>query len=145
MTSVTDEKITNKMVRRKFGNIPDMHNIIKTRKMKFLSHIVSEWKILCTSLSAWTNGKRPQGQPRCTALQYLHKLLPDHVNIEGETKTWIHFARDQNNWTKLLQNEIKPNSFPHQQNHNSRSTNQNLPSPPHFSTDIPLIWIWSKN
>ena len=65
-TQVQEQKITNEIVREKIGNIPLIDSLIRIRKLKFASHVVRAGKLPHTVLSAWMEGTRPRGRPRCT-------------------------------------------------------------------------------
>ena len=134
MEKVKDEKITNEMVRARFGNIPAINELVRVRKLKFTSHIIRECTSPSTTLTAWMPGSRPRGRPRCTArstiLEHLKVVLPNHVSPDGKLCSWAPFAQDWILWIKLLKGEITPEEFP-PQNSNSSSYKQSSSSSSH--------------
>lgn len=118
MKRVEEERITNEMVHKAFCNIETIHETIRYRKLSYIGHIVQEWKAPSSVLTAWINGKRPRGRPRCTArstvLAHLHDVLPNVVTKDGEIGTWAPYARDWCQWTKLIKGELKHDEFRHQ-------------------------------
>ena len=99
ISQVQEEKITNELVRSKFGNIRPINEIIKERQLNFIGHVAQNSRIATTVLSAWMEGNRPRGQPRYTTrstyLKHLKDILPNHAKNNRELSLWIMFARDK--------------------------------------------------
>ena len=149
MNRVKEERINNETVRKSFGNISSITELIKMRKLKFIGHVIRENKAPNSALTAWMHGKQPRGRPRCTCcstlLEHLRKLLPDHVAPDGNVNTWTHFTIIRTKWENLIKGKISPQDFssdrppppsPQQQQHyhqqhTSPSPQQSLPRSRH--------------
>lgn len=148
-----EERIKNKEVRRRFGNIKMIQAIICDRKLTYIRHVVRERKFPSTALSAFINLPCSCGRPRCaarsTVLQHLTELLPNIVVDDRDLHTWTKFTKDERQWKDLITRKIKPSEYrhdndartsprTHQTSHSSTSSSTSSSTPLSTPPSTPL-------
>jgi hypothetical protein len=141
---VIDEKITNKMVRGRFFEIPTIRFNLARRQLTFIGKVVrnSDDQIPTQLLTAWCNNKRKPGAP----LQNNKKNLAQNIRLivpgaakDGLLSSWVYLALDDGYWAHLVSQlgsnpsrwtgtEPNPRSTPPPRS--SRRNNTSPPTPP---------------
>ena len=117
MKQVMDEKISNKKIRKRFYDIPDIRRMIAARQLKYVGKVVrsDDTFIPKQLLTAWVSNTRPQGRPLTTNKNSLAKslkllypksiierditgrpfLMQIFMDNEGSLKYWLADALDK--------------------------------------------------
>ena len=107
MSEVKDQHITNKTVRRKNFDIPNIEKQIATRQLTFIGKMSrnSDDHLPTKLLTEWCNHKRRRGvvlhTNKKSIVHNLQLIIPE-VDKAGTLKTWAHFAIDDRYWQHLI-------------------------------------------
>jgi hypothetical protein len=84
---------------------PSIIRIIKSRRMRWVGHVarMAEKRNVYRLLVGKTEGKRPQGRPRC---KWTDNIKIDLLEIGLSVVDWIGLAQDRYRWRALV-NSVK--------------------------------------
>ena len=107
MAEVKDKHITNKIIRKKFFDIPNIEKKTGTRQLTFIGKMArnSDDYLPTKILTECCNHKRKLGgvlhMNKKSIVQNLHLIIPG-VDKTGALKTWAHFAIDERYWRNSI-------------------------------------------